>query len=403
MFRIKLSCLAILVIALAVVNPRQVSAEVCALDPVPAATLLVPYFEVSVPRRCGRGRFDTEVVVTNASAAPQLANVVVWTEWSVPVLSFQLYLTGYDVDSFRLSDILCTGSISNESDEPITFSESDISHARAVLTGRPSPVTGQCASHPEPSGKATGYITIDLVNTENPGLPTDGASYVSALGFDNLLIGDVYYHDAKIPGATRVCGRGGSSCIRKFKRFVRRERGVTGIRAVAIEAAPPSFFTAGDRTFYGRYLGASAQDRREPLPSLYHVRYDQTVRRKKFELIVWREGNSSFSPVSCEEEPDWHPMGMAQIVVFDSESNVEEPENTERMYFGSFSNESTVVKNALADISFDEGWIYFNFNTTFASNTPYSDGIGTAYVLVRRDGKISTAGVHSFVGSNCVD
>lgn len=401
MLRIKFAYLTILFLTLAVAYPRQGSAELCALDPVPAATLLVPYFEVSVPRRCASGRFDTEVAVTNASAFERIANVVVWSEWSVPVLSFQLSLTGYGIASFRLSDILCTGSISNGENESITFSEAEIAHARALLTGRPSPETGQCASQPEPSGKATGYITIDAVNTEAPGLPTDGASYVAALSFDNVFFGDVYYHDAKIPGATRVCGRGGSSCIRKFKRFVRRERGVTGIRAVAIEAGEPGDFTAGDRTFYGRYLGASAQDRREPLPNIYHVRFDQTVRPKKYELIVWREGNSSFSPVSCEEDPDWHPIGMEQIVVLDTESNPMEPEDTERLHSGSFNNELTMVKNALADISFDTGWIFLNFNTTFSSNTPYSDGIGNAYVLVRRDGKISSAGVHSFVSSNC--
>lgn len=403
MYRLPFALLTVLFLILMGLSARRAAAEICALDPVPAATLLVPYFEVSVPSRCAGGRFDTEIVITNASAATRMANVVVWTEWSVPVLSFQLSLIGYDVASFKLSDILCTGSVANGSNEPIMFSPEDIAHARALLTGRPSPDSGQCGSHPEPGGKATGYVTIDAVISEMPGIPTDGLSYVAALDFDNVLLGDVYYLDSKVPGTTRVCGKGGGTCIRKLKRFVRRERGISGIRAVAIEAGEPGDFSAGERTFYGRYIGATAQDRREPLPSLYHVRFDQTVRRKSYELLVWREGNSSFSPVSCEMEPDWHPMSMTQLVVFDTASNPLAPEDTDRLNELSFHDELTMTKNALADISFDNGWMYLNFNTLFTSNNPYADAEVGAYVLLRRDGKISTTGVHNFVGSSCSD
>lgn len=394
-----------ILLAVLTVLPGSAKGELCTIDDVPAATLLVPYFEVSLPQRCARGRFDTEIKVTNLGAAARIANVVIWSEWSVPVLRFQLELTGYDVDSFKLSDVLCQGIAPDISSGPQVIDADDLSYAQAVLTGRPAPATGQCASHPNPSGKGVGYITIDVVNTDSPGMPGDGASYVNDLGFANVLLGDIYYLDAKVPGATRVCGKGGSSCIRQFKRYVSRERGVPGIRAVAIEAGEPGDFSAGDRTFYGRYLGANATDRREPLPTTYHVRYAQTERRKKFDLIVWREGNSASAPVSCLEEPSWHPMGITQAVAFDENSNpidleVEFGEEATLSYT-SFHDETTVIKNALRDLEFEDGWIFLNFSTLFTADNPYSDSSVGAYVLVRRDGRISTTGVHAVSPSTC--
>ena len=43
--------------------------------------------------------------INNASAVAVLANVVVWTDLGVPTLGFQVYLTGYDVQTINLRDI----------------------------------------------------------------------------------------------------------------------------------------------------------------------------------------------------------------------------------------------------------------------------------------------------------
>ena len=49
--------------------------------------------------------------VNNASATAVLAHVVVWSDLSVPVLDFNIYLTGYDVQTINLRDILVNGSL----------------------------------------------------------------------------------------------------------------------------------------------------------------------------------------------------------------------------------------------------------------------------------------------------
>ncbi len=81
-------------------------AEICTIDDVPAATLLLPYFEVNLDDPNG---ITTLFSVNNASATAVLAHVVVWSDLSVPVLDFNIYLTGYDVQSVNLRDLLVGG------------------------------------------------------------------------------------------------------------------------------------------------------------------------------------------------------------------------------------------------------------------------------------------------------
>ena len=44
--------------------------------------------------------------INNASATAVLAHVTVWSDWSVPVLDFDVYLTGYDVQTINLREVL---------------------------------------------------------------------------------------------------------------------------------------------------------------------------------------------------------------------------------------------------------------------------------------------------------
>src|SRR5262249_57334895 len=81
----------------------QASAVICTVDDVPGATLLLPYFEVDLANATG---VTTLFSINNASATAILAHVVVWSDLSVPVLDFNVYLTGYDVQSVNLPDIL---------------------------------------------------------------------------------------------------------------------------------------------------------------------------------------------------------------------------------------------------------------------------------------------------------
>src|SRR6266568_6380593 len=76
----------------------------------PAATLLLPYFEVDFksPQTTAR---TTLFTIVNTTDLPQIAHVVVWTDWSFPALDFNIFLTGYDVQGINLYDIFARASI----------------------------------------------------------------------------------------------------------------------------------------------------------------------------------------------------------------------------------------------------------------------------------------------------
>ena len=80
----------------------------CRMQSQPAATLLIPYFEVDLANPSGE---STLFSVNNARAASTLARVVLWTDWGLPTLAFDVYLTGYDVLTINLRDILVNGNL----------------------------------------------------------------------------------------------------------------------------------------------------------------------------------------------------------------------------------------------------------------------------------------------------
>src|SRR3954462_6397294 len=83
-------------------------ATICDMGVQPAATLLLPYFEVDLGPSAGQ---TTLFSINNASATAALAHVVVWTDLSVPVLDFNVYLTGYDVQTINLRDVIVNGML----------------------------------------------------------------------------------------------------------------------------------------------------------------------------------------------------------------------------------------------------------------------------------------------------
>ncbi|HZF12019.1 MAG TPA: hypothetical protein VFE33_24805, partial [Thermoanaerobaculia bacterium] len=148
----------------------QASAVICTVDDVPGATLLLPYFEVDLANPTG---VTTLFSINNASATAILAHVVVWSDLSVPVLDFNVYLTGYDVQSINLADIFVRGNLPqtasagqdpNDTISPkgkfsqdINFASCSgqlptgtlpstfITHLQTALTGQFSSLLGGCA------------------------------------------------------------------------------------------------------------------------------------------------------------------------------------------------------------------------------------------------------------------
>src|SRR5581483_6567860 len=84
--------------------------DTCDISTAPAATLLLPYFDVDFKSPQATAR-TTLFTITNVSNIPQIAHVVIWTDWSYPVIDFNIFLTGYDVQAINLYDILSRGII----------------------------------------------------------------------------------------------------------------------------------------------------------------------------------------------------------------------------------------------------------------------------------------------------
>ena len=199
----KLAALLFSLTCLLAAHPAK--AEFGTADAVPAATLLLPYFEVDLGNTNG---VDTLISVNNASASAAVANVVLWTDWGVPSLGFNVYLTGYDVQTIDLrqifngvlpvtadagadptntvspkgllsQDINFPGSTGPCGSSSTVYSAPDpslatkITNMNRVHTGQSSNLDGKCWGATYGDQIARGYITIDSVTQCTLSTPAD--------------------------------------------------------------------------------------------------------------------------------------------------------------------------------------------------------------------------------------
>jgi hypothetical protein len=413
----------VLFLVLLAVSLRPASAEVCTSDNVPAATLLLPYFEVQLPsfpqglRDVQPRRVNTLVTVNNCGGKPHktlgplppnpvLAHVVIWSDLSVPVLDFNIYLTSYDVQTINLYDILVLGKIpqtASMGQDPsdlispqgpksadVNFASCTgqlpppdlpplfLAHVQAALTGKPSALLGGlCAGRNLGDNIARGYITIDAVNNCTLRLPSDPAYFNNDLTDDNTLWGDYIYVDA-----SQGTAAGGP--------LVHVEASLTDARTT----------TSGQYTFYGRYVGWNATDHREPLSTVFAVRYaNGGAFSGGTSLVVWRDSKVNQSPFACPVvagvRPTWYPLGQEGIVIFDEQENPNVPASfpfspqPPQQGIIPFSAEAqrTQVGGADFPVPFDFGWLYLNLNTTISGNPnpPIDTAAAQAWVFAIMD------------------
>ena len=302
---------------------NQAFATENAIDVVPAATLLLPYFEVDL---VDGGGVTTLFSVNNASAAPQLAHVTFWTDQSRPTLDFTIYLTGYDVWTVNLGPLFRAGIIplfingpaiggpkqppANTDEDAGDFSlatgpavqagegpncafplpnlpPSFLAFIQQVHTGRPAPPgfseSGLCgaAKHGpgnSPDNIARGYMTIDVVR-DCAGIltPAAGPAY-----FSGPAAGGV--SDNLPPGTANVLW-GDFFLVNPSQDFAQ------GDTLVHIESyRDPSVFFDNPvpYTFYGRYVDFDGSDNREPLATTWGSRYAVAGAFDSTNLICWR-------------------------------------------------------------------------------------------------------------------
>ncbi len=221
-----MTCLAIVaVFAIA----SSAAAVTCTIDQRPAATLLVPYFQVSIDGdgnvvRTGPDALDTIVTIMNASSAPMIAHVNLYDRYSVLQLDFNVALTGWDVQPMRISDII-EGFLPNTlnfdgKDACQRNSSADVyPDSNGFIRVRPlAPATGQdntqattdytgvynlggliedlqynCSTD-DLDSEAIGYIVIDHANYCNLSDPTDpNYFYNDAIGMENNLWGEIIF------------------------------------------------------------------------------------------------------------------------------------------------------------------------------------------------------------------
>ncbi len=394
-----------LLLPLSFAHPAE--AVLCAADATPAATLLLPYFEVDLDDPEG---IDTLFSINNASAAATLAHVVLWSDLSVPTFDFNVYLTGYDVQTISLREIFsgtaprtassgqdpgdtisprgilsqdlnflsCTGQL-----PPPPIPASFISHLRAAHTGQFSPFLNGCAGLAYGDGIARGYVTVDTVNNCTLRFPGDAGYFVAGGTGDatnqNVLWGDYFM-------------------------VSRDENSAQGDDLVHIEASAtnPETSTPGQYTFYGRYVNWTAADNREPLATNFAVRYQNGGSfNGGTDLLVWRDSKVDQNAFKCGTLPSWFAMGAEMVVLFDEEENATAfevpPFSPQPPSFDiiPFPGEATRVLMTDAEVlqppyfilpsDADFGWLYTSLNTTVfpaGANPPEDPGAAQGWISV---------------------
>jgi len=290
------------IIAIALLCAVDVSAattyndDSCDIGVTPAATLLLPYFEVDIDKPPKLAR-TTIFSVVNTSQYPQIARVTLWSDLAFPVMNFNLFLTGYDVQSLNLHDVLTTGAAAGMLTAPgdrslpndvnpnhastlcdrFALPPDVLADVQAILT------TGRGAACPSDQAgmahtAAIGYVTIDVVNSCNVTFP-DSEAYYGELLYDNVLIGD---YEQFNPDPVIGNFASGSPLVH--------------IRAIP-EGGPAGVNVATNfrRTFYDRYTPRVSPhvDRRQPLPSAFAARFVQGGKGAfNTNFQIWREGLS---------------------------------------------------------------------------------------------------------------
>jgi hypothetical protein len=104
--------LAIVAVAALVGVSSPVCANICAMDVVPASTLLFPFVMYDYDAD-GAGQ-TTIISITNVSSHAQIVRVTLWSDYSIAILNFNIVLTGYDLQSFNIRDILRDGILPSQ-------------------------------------------------------------------------------------------------------------------------------------------------------------------------------------------------------------------------------------------------------------------------------------------------
>ena len=363
-----------------------------AINPTPGATLLFPYFEVDPNSSTGR---DTVLSLQNNSATAILNHVTVWTDLGVPVLTFNIYLTGYDVESIDLYDVFVNGDLpatasagQDPSDQisPKGYDSQDINFAsctgqlpyqpgilqtsyrnglRAALSGHAAAFLGnQCSGFNHGDTILRGYVTVDTINNCTQRMPTDPGYISSDITFQNVMSGEYFLFQA-------------SNALMHSDAAV----------AVHADYSDPYFSTAGNYTFYGSidFSPWDATDHRQPLPNTWAV----DAQSAGMELIVWRDIKippttpRTFACTQPVPPSSGLPLGQEAAFSFD---NQEQPQAIPAGTPFGLATQRVALGSAKFPLPGKPGWVYLGLSyqnlTVSAANAPADVQADQAYVTV---------------------
>lgn len=367
----------------------------CDIALLPAATLLLPHFEVDVaaPQSVAQ---TTLFTVVNTSQVPQIARVTIWSDLGFPTVNFNLFLTGYDVQSINLYDVLARAVIAPPSGTTSSTKPGSRSLANNANPNFAATAESDCQINPGPVPpaimndvrnaltigrisvcgnnqignthvNAIGFVTIDVMKTCSLSFP-DSAAFYDDLLYDNVLTGD---YQSINPNAATGNYAGGNPLVH--------------IRAVPEggAAGAPTPVTNLPYTFYDRYTPRATpkMDRRQPLPSTFAARFIQGgAGGFNTNFQIWREGVTG-AGASCADytKNAGSAMLVTDVVRFDEHENASilVPCNLLILcipvvpVLPESSSTSTSSSNYPPLVGADVGgWIYLNLNN--AGSAAYS-------------------------------
>lgn len=292
------------------------------MDLQPAATLVLPYFEVALD---DPNRATTELRIVNTGASARLAKLTLFTDRGVPTESFMVYLTGFDIEAIDLRLLFEAGLVprtaSDGQDPTDTVSpqgpkSQDINFAscfsrlpferlddervaflRAAHTGQPVVAwEDRCGGRTLGDDIARGYVVIDDYKacTDGPFVPEHATS----------IFGD---RD----------GLAGSFAVRN-----RADDLSWGGALLPLHRAGGAL-DSGDVSFYGwldGWANAGTSEPREPLPGAFRVPFVNGPDTGESELVLFRPVHRAPEPYACDAAPASFE-GTLSVTAFDDADN----------------------------------------------------------------------------------
>ena len=272
------------------------------MDNVPAATLLLPYFEVDV---AGNQVGTVMFTVHNVSPNPHVAHVTLWTDAGIPTYAFDMYLAGNDVIDVDLRAVFAgivphtSRTLSNvgaDSTPNISFTgcdamlpavrltEQQVLDLRQAHQGLASGLfSGNCGACSLGDGMARGYVTIDVVNRCSSNFPGDPGYFVSG-GTGIASNENVLWGEYRIVDST--------------------QNQAYADLLVAMEAS--SLIDSG-YTFYGRRVNGNASDNRERLPAAWDARFIAGGPFQQVNLQIWRDAGVTTAMALWGRDSGYYP------------------------------------------------------------------------------------------------